>query len=115
MDAAQARQPLSGWLGHAAPFEFSPEYRPARGIDRFVCGTPPILSLAALECGLDVFHAAESHGGIAALFDIAKNAFDGGANLTIRLCPLLDILTALEPDWHVPLPFFAILHTYAIK
>jgi kynureninase len=48
------RTPLSGWLGHAAPFAFEPEYRPGAGIDRFLCGTPPILSLAALECGVDL-------------------------------------------------------------
>jgi kynureninase len=45
-------QPLSGWMGHAAPFVFEPGYRPAGGIDRFLCGTPPILSMAALECGV---------------------------------------------------------------
>jgi kynureninase len=67
MDRQQWRQPLSGWLGHAAPFEFTPQYRPAAGIQRFVCGTPPVLSLAALECGLDVFVAAQSVGGMAAL------------------------------------------------
>ncbi len=47
------RQPLSGWLGHAEPFAFEPEYRPAPGIGRYLCGTPPILSLAALEVGVD--------------------------------------------------------------
>jgi kynureninase len=67
MDAAGWRQPLSGWLGHAAPFEFSPEYRPAAGIHRFVCGTPPVLAMAALECGLEVFDAAEEHGGMGAI------------------------------------------------
>jgi kynureninase len=67
MDREQLRQPLSGWLGHAAPFEFAPTYRPAGGIARFVCGTPPVLAMAALECGVDVFAAAEPLGGIAAL------------------------------------------------
>jgi kynureninase len=60
-------QPLAGWWGHAAPFEFTPDYRPAAGITRYLCGTQPILSMAALECGLDVFVAAESLGGMAAL------------------------------------------------
>ena len=60
-------QPLSGWWGHAAPFAFTPEYRPAPGITRYLCGTQPIISLAALECGLDVFHAAEALGGMPAL------------------------------------------------
>jgi kynureninase len=60
-------QPLSGWWGHAAPFEFTPDYRPAPGIARYLCGTQPILSMVALECGLDVFAAAQALGGMAAL------------------------------------------------
>ena len=69
MDREGLRQPLSGWLGHAAPFEFSPTYRPATGIERFVCGTPPILAMRALECGLEVFGEAEAFGGMPALRD----------------------------------------------
>ncbi len=46
------QQPLSGWMGHASPFAFVSGYAPAAGIDRFLCGTPPILSMAALECGV---------------------------------------------------------------
>ena len=60
-------QPLAGWMGHAAPFEFMPGYRPAPGIRRYLCGTPAVLSLAALECGVDTVLAAEAHGGMAAL------------------------------------------------
>ncbi len=67
MDREGARQPLSGWFGHAAPFEFTPEFRPAAGIQRFACGTPALLSMSALECGLDVFGALGAHGGVAAL------------------------------------------------
>jgi kynureninase len=67
MDSQHMRQPLSGWLGHNAPFDFKPDYQPGKGIQRFVCGTPPVLSLAALECGLDVFWAAEAFGGMEAL------------------------------------------------
>jgi len=48
------RLPLTGWLGHAEPFAFEGSYRPASGIARTVVGTPPILSLAALEVGIDV-------------------------------------------------------------
>ena len=47
-------QPLSGWLGHAAPFAFEPGYRPAAGIARYICGTPPVLSMVALEAGIDL-------------------------------------------------------------
>jgi len=60
-------QPLAGWMGHAAPFEFTPGYRPAPGIRRYLCGTPAVLSLAALECGVDTVLAAEPLGGMAAL------------------------------------------------
>jgi len=67
MDRHDWRQPLSGWLGHAAPFAFTSDYRPAPGILRFVCGTPPVLALAALDCGVDTVLAAEPHGGIAAI------------------------------------------------
>lgn len=47
-------QPLSGWWGHARPFAMTPEYQPAPGIRRFLCGTPPVVSMALVECGLDV-------------------------------------------------------------
>jgi len=60
-------QPLAGWIGHAAPFEFTPGYRPAAGISRYLCGTPAVISLAALECGVDTVLAAEPLGGMAAL------------------------------------------------
>lgn len=47
--------PLTGWMGHAEPFAFNDDYAPAQGIRRFLCGTPPILGLAALEAGVDLF------------------------------------------------------------
>jgi kynureninase len=48
-------QPLSGWWGHAAPFAMAPEFEPAAGIGRALCGTQPIVSLALVECGLEIF------------------------------------------------------------
>ena len=51
-------QPLAGWLGHHAPFEFAAEYRPAASIDRFAVGTPSIVALSALEVGIDTVLSA---------------------------------------------------------
>lgn len=53
------RFPLAGWLGHAAPFAFEPSYRPAPGIAAAQLGTPPVLSLAALEVGIDLALGAD--------------------------------------------------------
>jgi kynureninase len=63
----QFEQPLSGWLGHAAPFEFEPSYRPAPGINRAICGTPPILSMIALQQGVRATKASQAFGGMRAL------------------------------------------------
>jgi kynureninase len=57
---AEFVQPLTGWLGHAEPFAFEPSFRAASGIARALCGTPPILSLAALEVGVDGVLAADA-------------------------------------------------------
>ncbi|MBV8035369.1 kynureninase [Roseateles sp.] len=65
--AGRARQPLTGWLGHAAPFEFGTHYRPADGIQQFQCGTPAVLAMTALDASLDVFDLARKLGGMAAL------------------------------------------------
>jgi kynureninase len=47
--------PLTGWMGHAALFEFDDAYLPAGDIRRQLCGTPGMLGLAALESGVDGF------------------------------------------------------------
>ena len=57
--AELARPALSGWLGHAAPFDFEPDYRPGRGIERMRVGTPPIIQLAALEASLDIWDTVD--------------------------------------------------------
>ena len=48
-------QPLSGWLGHSDPFAFETKYTPANNINKFICGTPSILSYKAVESALDIF------------------------------------------------------------
>ncbi len=51
--------PLSGWMGHAHPFTFDVAYEPASGITRNLCGTPPILSMVAINAALDVMLDAD--------------------------------------------------------
>jgi kynureninase len=50
----QAVSPIWGWFGERAPFSFELEYVPAAGIQRFISGTPPVLSLQAMETGVDL-------------------------------------------------------------
>ena len=46
--------PIQGWFGHTKPFDFSQDYLPAKGIEKFDAGTPTVLSLAAMEAGIDI-------------------------------------------------------------
>jgi kynureninase len=55
------QQPLTGWWGHADPFDFDRHYRPAPGIAQYLSGTQPILSLAMAELGLDIARDADLH------------------------------------------------------
>ncbi len=71
--------PLSGWMGHAAPFAFEDGYRPAPGIARWLSGTPAILGLAGLEAGVDLALEADMGAVEAksvALFDALAAAGD---------------------------------------
>jgi kynureninase len=52
---ADFRSPLTGWMGHARPFEFVDQYSPAPGMGRALCGTPQVIGMAALEAGLSAF------------------------------------------------------------
>lgn len=52
---ASFRHPLSGWWGHAKPFAMSPHFEHQPTIRAALCGTQPIVSLALVECGLEIF------------------------------------------------------------
>ncbi|WP_271898745.1 kynureninase [Candidatus Phyllobacterium onerii] len=43
------RQPLSGWFGHRAPFDFDSVYAPSSNIEQYLCGTPPVLAMVAMD------------------------------------------------------------------
>ena len=86
-------QPLAGWIGHAAPFEFTPGYRPATGISRYLCGTPAVLSMAALECGVDTVLAAEALGGMVALRNKSLALTRQFAQQVQATCPGLSLVS----------------------
>ena len=63
----QVWQPLTGWLGHAHPFDFDSEYLPAPGIQQYQCGTPAVLAMTALDTAMDVLDEAARLGGMKAM------------------------------------------------
>jgi kynureninase len=52
---AEARQPITGWMGHQSPFAMARDYERTQGIGAFASGTPPVLALSALEAALAAF------------------------------------------------------------
>jgi kynureninase len=86
--------PLRGWMGHARPFAFTDDYAPAPGIDRMLAGTPPILSLAALECGIDAFEGVT----VERLWSKANALFDVFHALMEQRCPELECITARSQE-----------------
>ena len=109
---AAARQPITGWFGHAAPFAFTTTYTPAPGIRRFQAGTPPILSLVALKEGTRI--AAEAP--ITAVREKAKS-------LTTTFLALIDerlgdqgftLLSPRDPDRRGAQIALSHPHAYAI-
>lgn len=74
---------LSGWFGHARPFAFEEDYDPAAGIERFQCGTPPVLGLAALEVGVDVMLEAD-------MAEIRRKSLALGDLFVEQMLPLCD-------------------------
>jgi kynureninase len=90
----QLVSPLRGWMGHAAPFAFTDDYVPAPGIARFLAGTPPVLSLAALESGVASFDGVE----MAAIWTKSVRLFDLFAALVAARCPELACISPAEPE-----------------
>jgi kynureninase len=88
------RPALRGWMGHAAPFAFTDDYVPAPGIARFLAGTPPMLSLLALESGVESFAGASMD----AVWAKSIALFDLFARLAEERCPELACISPPEPE-----------------
>jgi kynureninase len=87
------RTPLSGWLGHAAPFAFAPDYEPAEGIDALRVGTPPVISMSALDAALDAYDGVD----LAAVRAKADALFELFTSEVAARCPECELLTPHEP------------------
>ena len=87
---------LRGWMGHAAPFAFTDDYVPAPGISRFLVGTPPMLSLLALETGVESFEGVD----MAAVWTKSVALFDLFAALIDQRCAGhgLECITPRDPE-----------------
>lgn len=86
--------PIQGWMGHAAPFAMTDAYTPAPGIERFLAGTPPMLSLLALEGGVDLMLEAAG----AAVWTKSQALFDFLSQLMAARCPQLAPITPQRAD-----------------
>ncbi|QEW21381.1 Kynureninase [Marinibacterium anthonyi] len=89
----QVRPALSGWLGHAAPFAFQPDYAPGAGIERMRVGTPPVLQMAALDAALEIWDAVDMQALRARSIELSE-AFIAGAEAA---CPELDLASPRDP------------------
>jgi kynureninase len=87
---SQARNPLSGWWGHAAPFAFDRDFQPDSGIRRFLCGTQPILSMRGVEAALDAL-------GDVAVADLRRKSLALTDLFMARVSALLPELTIVTP------------------
>jgi len=107
--AEAARPALSGWLGHAAPFDFELGYRPGAGIDRMRVGTPPVLQMAALDAALDIWDNVDMAALRARSLDLSALFI---AEVEAR-CPDLRLATPRTPAQRGSQVSFRFEHGYA--
>jgi kynureninase len=102
--------PIAGWLGHADPFAFDDEYRPASGIARFHAGTPSILTLSALEVGVGI--AAEAD--MASVWAKSQALFDRFRAGVAARCPAFELASPIAPGQRGSHISFRHPHAYEI-
>lgn len=107
---AAATHPLSGWWGHAAPFAFDRDFRPDAGIKRFLCGTPPIISLRGVNAALDALEGVE----VAALREKSLSLTELFMVRITALLPGLDIVTPRQGSLRGSQVSLAFEHGYSV-
>jgi kynureninase len=88
-------QPLSGWMGHARPFDMDLGYEPVAGIGRLASGTPPILALSALDAALDVWEGVRAEDLRATSLSLTDYFIE---LVDVRLPGLFDVVTPREHE-----------------
>ncbi|WP_422374903.1 kynureninase [Roseibium sp.] len=86
--------PLTGWMGHEAPFAFDLDYRPVSGINRMTVGTPAILALSSLHAALDVFEDVD-------MADIRRKSVSLSELFISEVeakCPQLELASPRDPE-----------------
>ncbi|WP_309662255.1 kynureninase [Sphingomonas sp.] len=107
----ELRSPIQGWMGHAEPFAFESDYRPALGIAAFLTGTPSILALTALEAGLDTF-AGLSMADVEAKGQALLDLFIG--EVEARCGPEVTLASPRDPTQRGSQISFTHRHGYAV-
>lgn len=85
---------LSAWMGHAAPFEFPLDYTPAPAIDRMRTGTPPILSMTALDAALTAWDGVDMAAVRARSIELSERFIAG----VEAACPDLTLASPRDPE-----------------
>lgn len=100
---------LSGWMGHAAPFEFSPDYRPAAGVQRMRVGTPPVIAMSILDTALDIWAEVD-------IEDVRQQSIDLSEQFIAAVeahCPALQLISPRDPVQRGSQVAFRFDHGYA--
>ena len=108
---ASLAQPLTGWMGHARPFDFIDEYAPAPGIERLLCGTPPVLAMAALEAGVEL--VAEI--GVDRLWTKSRALSEFFRECLVAHGVELDLVSPRDPELRGSQLSFRHPHAYAVS
>jgi kynureninase len=87
------RQPLSGWLGHLTPFAFAADYTAAEGVDALRVGTPPVISMSALDAALDAYEGVD----LFAVRAKADDLFQLFTDEVAKRCPDFELITPRDP------------------
>jgi kynureninase len=109
-DIADTVQPaLAGWLGHAVPFAFEPDYRPAPGVERMRVGTPPVLQMTALEAAMEVWESV----GMAELRAASVTLCETFIREVETRCPELELVSPRDAARRGSQVSFRFEHGYA--